>query len=67
MIKSIPGEYILGYNTHNFYFAFKKKSTNIIRWRFTLRKCLAKIFTSGENITVVRDESSYINHDEKNL
>lgn len=31
------------------------------------RKYSAKIFTSDENMTIFRDESSHINHDEKNV
>jgi len=66
IIKSNRGEDILEYNNHIFYFAYKTKTTNIIRWRFTChRKCSAKLFTKGENMTIVRDESVHINHDEK--
>ncbi|KAE9543412.1 hypothetical protein AGLY_002212 [Aphis glycines] len=67
IIKSNRGEDILEYNNHTFYFAYKTKPTNIIRWRCTHRKCSAKLFTSGENMTIVRDESVHINHDDKNL
>jgi hypothetical protein len=65
IIKINRGKDILEYNT--FYFAYKTKTTNIIRWRCTQRKCSAKLFTTGENMTIVRDESVHINHDEKNL
>lgn len=67
IIKSNRGEDILEYDNHTFYFAYKTKTTNIIRWRCTQRKCSAKLFTTGENLTIVRDESVHLNHDKKNL
>jgi hypothetical protein len=42
IIKSNRGEDILEYNNHTFYFAYKTKTTNIIRWHCTQRKCSAK-------------------------
>jgi len=67
LIKSNRGEDIVKYDYHTFYFAYKTKTTNIIRWRCIQRKCSAKLFTTGENLTIVRDESVHVNHDEKNL
>jgi hypothetical protein len=42
IVKSNRGEDILEYNNHTFYFAYKTKTTNIIRWRCTQRKYSAK-------------------------
>jgi hypothetical protein len=66
LIKSNRAEDILEYNNHTFYFAYKTKTTNIIHWCCTQKKCSAKLFTTGENMTIVHDESVHINLDEKN-
>lgn len=63
-MKRNCGKDILEYNNLTFYIAYKTKFVSDV---YKVNLLERYISTSGKNMTIVRDDSSHLNHDEVNL